>query len=64
MPGQSPGDKPFMFLEPGQFTAATSKPVPRAHLSKRATVILWALRVLVVIIGAMVVYSFFAQLSR
>lgn len=64
MPRQSPGDEPVVFLEPGQLTAATREPVPRAHLSKPATLSLWALRVLVVVISAMVVYTFFAQFSR
>jgi hypothetical protein len=42
--------------------AETSRPVPRAALSARATAGLWALRVFVVLVGLMVVYTFFYQL--
>jgi hypothetical protein len=52
-----------VFLEPGQLTAATRRPVPRAQLSRRAMIALWALRVLVIILSAMVIYTFFSQLG-
>ena len=61
-PGQRPGD-PAVFLEPGQLTAATRRPVPRAQLGRRAMIALWALRVLVIILSAMVIYTFFSQLG-
>jgi len=51
------------FLEPGQLTAATRRPVPRAQLGKRATIALLALRVLVITLSAMVIYAFFCQLG-
>jgi hypothetical protein len=58
-----PGGEPAVFLEPGQFTAATQRPVPRAQLGRRAMIALWALRVLVIILSAMVIYTFFTQLG-
>jgi hypothetical protein len=61
--GQRPGGAPAVFLEPGQLTAATRRPVPRARLGRRAMIALWALRVLVVILSAMVIYTFFSQLG-
>jgi hypothetical protein len=61
--GHRPGGDPAVFLEPGQLTAATRRPVPRAHLSRRPVTALWALRVLVIILSAMVIYAFFSQLG-
>jgi hypothetical protein len=61
--GQRPGSEPAVFLEPAQLTAATRQPVPRAQLGRRAMIALWALRVLVIILSAMVIYTFFSQLG-
>ena len=44
-------------------TSATERPVPRAQLSTRAAAALWVLRIFVIIIGAMVLYSFFSALG-
>jgi len=55
-------DELIMHLERDQFVAETSRPVPRAPLSARASAALWALRVFVVIVGLMVIYTFIAQL--
>ncbi len=52
----------IMHLERDQFVAETSRPVPRAVLSARATAGLWALRVFVVLVSLMVVYTFIEQL--
>lgn len=49
-------------LERDQFVAATSTPVARARLSARARAGLWALRVFVVVVSAMVIYTFVARL--
>jgi hypothetical protein len=49
-------------LEHDQFVAATSQPVPRVSLSARASAGLWALRVFVVLVSVMVIYTFIAQL--
>jgi hypothetical protein len=55
-------DELIMHLERDQFVAETSRPVPRAVLSARATAGLWALRVFVVLVSLMVIYTFFDQL--
>jgi hypothetical protein len=61
--GEWPGGDPAAFLEPGQLTVATRRPVPRARLGRRAMIALWSLRVLVIILSAMVLYTFFSQLG-
>lgn len=50
-------------LESDQLAAETSRPVPRADLSRRARAALWALRVFAVTGGVMVVYVFIAHLG-
>jgi hypothetical protein len=55
-------DELIMHLERDQFVAETSRPVPRAVLSARATAGLWALRVFVVLVSVMVIYTFVDQL--
>ena len=55
---------PLAYLESDQLVADTSRPLPRAPLSRRAHVGLWALRVVVVILSGMVVYTFAAQLGH
>jgi hypothetical protein len=55
-------DQLIMHLERDQIVAETSKPVPRAALSSRAIASLWALRVFVVIVSVMVIYTFLEQL--
>ncbi|HXA54513.1 MAG TPA: hypothetical protein VNV37_06525 [Solirubrobacteraceae bacterium] len=55
-------DELILHLERDQFVAATSRPVPRARLGAQATAGLWALRVFVVLVSLMVIYTFIAQL--
>ena len=55
-------DELIMHLERDQFVAETARPVPRATLSPRATAGLWALRVFVVLVSLMVIYTFIDQL--
>jgi hypothetical protein len=55
-------DELIMHLERDQFVAETSRPVPRAPLSARARAGLWALRVFVVLVSLMVIYTFVDQL--
>jgi len=55
-------DDLIMHLERDQFVAETSRPVPRAALGARATTGLWALRIFVVIVSLMVIYTFIDQL--
>jgi hypothetical protein len=55
-------DELIMHLERDQFVAETSRPVPRAVLGARVTAGLWALRVFVVLVSLMVIYTFIDQL--
>ena len=55
-------DELIMHLERDQFVAETSRPVSRAALSSRTTAALWALRVFVVLVSLMVIYTFITQL--
>jgi hypothetical protein len=55
-------DELIMHLERDQFVAETSRPVPPAALSARATAGLWALRVFVILVSLMVIYTFVDQL--
>ncbi len=45
-------------LEPDQIVAAASRPLPRYILGRIANLALWALRVFVLVITAMIVYVF------
>ena len=51
-----------MHLERDQFVDETSRPVPRAPLSARTAAGLWALRVFVIVVSLMVIYTFIDQL--
>jgi hypothetical protein len=50
------------YLERDQLVADKEHPVPRAPLSANATRALWALRIFVLVVSAMVIYTFAAQL--
>lgn len=52
------------YLERDQLVEQTARPLHRPKLSRRARAGLWALRVLVIVFGAMVVYTFVWQLGR
>ena len=52
-----------MFLEPDQLVVDKSRPVPRAEISGRANAALWALRIFVLVVSAMVIYTFVSQLT-
>jgi len=58
----TPDDELIAYLEPDQLVLDKSRPVPRAQLSRRATAALWALRVFVLLLSAMVIYAFASQL--
>ncbi len=64
-PGAQAAAEPelIMNLEPDQLVVETLRPVPRALLSRRALLGLWALRVFVVIVSLMVIYTFIEQLN-
>ncbi len=51
-----------MFLEPDQLVSDRSKPVARAQLGRAANLGLWGLRVFVLVVSFMVIYTFIAQL--
>jgi hypothetical protein len=58
------GQELVMFLERDQLVQDQSRPVPRARLSRRLSAALWALRVFVVVVSAMVIYTFISQVVR
>jgi len=49
-------------LEPAQLDSHTRRPVAPAVLSRRARAGLWALRVFVLIVTAMIIYTFVTHL--
>ncbi len=49
-------------LEPEQLSVHIRQPVPRARLSSRVQAGLWVLRVLVIFLSVLVVYTFISQL--
>ena len=53
-----------MFLEPDQLVGDKSRPVQRMHFSRRVNAALWALRVFVIVVSAMVIYTFVSQLGH
>jgi hypothetical protein len=62
--GAEPSDHEelIMFLERDQLVSNRSKPVARAQLGRGATQALWALRIFVLVVSFMVIYTFIAQL--
>jgi hypothetical protein len=56
------GEQLIAHLEVDQLVAETMRPVERARLSRRVRFLLWALRVFVVLMGALVIYVFVASL--
>jgi uncharacterized membrane protein YidH (DUF202 family) len=57
-----PPEEMVGYLERDQLEEVMDTRLPRARLGVWASVGLWALRVFVVIVGAMVVYTFIARL--
>lgn len=58
-----PGQELVRYLERDQLSADTAIPVPRARWSRRAQASLWALRIFVLVVTAMVFYTFAANLK-
>jgi hypothetical protein len=50
------------YLEPDQLVVETFRPVPRALLTRNVAAALWALRVFVVLVSLMVLYTFVVSL--
>ena len=61
-PAERAEDEVIMHLERDQFVAETSRPVPRVVLGRRVAAGLWVLRVFVVLVSVMVIYTFVDQL--
>jgi hypothetical protein len=57
-----PEDELIMHLERDQLVVETSRPLERAQLGARVTAAVWALRVFVLVVSAMVIYTFIDQL--
>jgi hypothetical protein len=53
-----------MFLERDQLVVDTSQPVQRLRFSPTMKIALWALRVFVLVVSAMVIYTFVSQLGH
>ncbi len=53
----------FIHLERDQLVAVTSRPVSQARLGAGAQLGLWALRIFVIVVSLMVIYTFIAQLQ-
>jgi len=50
-------------LEPEQLVADTSRPVARRRLTPRSSAAMWALLAFAIVLSAMVLYAFVAQLQ-
>ena len=59
---QQPEEELIVHLERDQTVAETSKPVAPAEFSSRVVAGLWALRIFVVLVSLMVIYTFVDQL--
>jgi hypothetical protein len=57
-----PDEELLLALEPDQIVAASSVALPRCVLGRTANLALWVLRVFVLLISAMVVYTFILSL--
>jgi hypothetical protein len=55
-------DAQVVHLERDQLVSEASRPLPRAALSARGAAGLWALRLIVVLVSLMVIYTFIHQL--
>jgi hypothetical protein len=56
------GEEMVMFLERDQLMSDRRRPLPPAEIGPRAHVALWTLRIFVLIVGLMVIFTFCAQL--
>jgi len=51
-------------LEPDQLVSAMDLPVPRRHFSRAVSAGLWALRIFLLFVTALVIYAFVAGVVR
>ncbi len=61
--GPSEDEETIMYLERDQLVSGRRIHVPAAKLGAAAQVALWALRIFVLVVSAMVIYTFIAQLG-
>jgi hypothetical protein len=59
---QRPQEEMILHLERDQLVSETARPVPRATLARHTILMLWGLRFFVIVVGAMVLYTFVDQL--
>lgn len=57
-------EDPSAVLEPGQLSAAKSRPVPPIAMGPGTRKALWALRIFVVLLAILVTYTLIAQLTQ
>ncbi len=57
-----PDEELIRALEPDQVVAVASRPLPRYQLSRNGNVALWLLRIFVLLITALVIYTFIIAL--
>ena len=61
---QHHGEDLAMLLARDQVAAGDQLPVPRAPLSPRVSAALWALRIFVIILSAVIIYTFVSELGH
>ena len=61
-PGDDYEEEMVMNLERDQLVADRRRPLPPADIGPRAAAALWTLRIFVLIVGLMVIYTFLEQL--
>ena len=57
-----PDDELIHALEPDQVVAVASRPLPRYQLSSAGNIALWFLRIFVLLIATLVIYTFIRAL--
>lgn len=57
-PAGAPSPEYPAALEPGQLVSALARPLPRKAISPAVSVLLWALRLVLLALTALVVYTF------
>jgi hypothetical protein len=62
-PPEEDEDEIVMFLERDQLVADRRRPLPPANIGRRAELALWTLRIFVLLVGLMVIFTFCAQLN-
>ncbi|GAC1323118.1 MAG: hypothetical protein NVSMB25_19080 [Thermoleophilaceae bacterium] len=58
-----PDEELVAYLEPDQLAVDANRPLPRAAVGTATLAALWLLRVFVLVVSAMVIYTFLHQLG-